>query len=121
MSEVVLEGTREIQRESKEVLQEIMGRPRLNRTEEETKRLRHEYYLQHKAEILEKAKERKLHPTKPKTKVKTETAYQSLLNEWNEQLTKKLEENVLEWLKIAFRDQIEINKAMLTNQDERKQ
>lgn len=98
-----------------------MGRPRLNRTEEETKRLRHEYYLQHKAEILEKAKERKLHPTKPKTKVKTESAYQSLLNEWNEQLTKKLEENVLEWLKIAFRDQIEINKAMLTNQDERKQ
>jgi hypothetical protein len=91
-----------------------MGRPRLNRTEEETKRLRHEYYLQHKAEILEKAKERKLHPSK-KTKVKTETAYQSLINEWNEELTKKLEENVLEWLKIAFRDQIQINKAMLTN------
>lgn len=114
-----MEGTREIQRESKEVLQEIMGRPRLNRTEEETKRLRHEYYLQHKAEILEKAKERKLHPSKPKKKVKTEIAYQSLINEWNEELTKKLEENVLEWLKIAFRDQITINKAMLPNQDEK--
>lgn len=41
-----------------------------------------------------------------------------LLNEWNEQLTKKLEENVSEWLEIALRDQIQINKAMLTNQDE---
>lgn len=40
-----------------------------------------------------------------------------LLNEWNEQLTKKLEENVSEWLEIALRDQIEINKAMLTNQE----
>ena len=94
-----------------------MGRPRLNRTEEETKRLRHEYYLEHKAEILEKAKERKLHPTKPNTKVKTETAYESLLNFWTEQLTKKLEENLPQWLKIAIQDQIEINKAMLTNQN----
>ena len=93
----------------------------INRTEEETKKLRQQYYQYHREEILRKAKERREHPTKPKTTVKTETAYQSLLNEWNEQLTKKLEENVLEWLKIAFRDQIEINKAMLTNQYERKQ
>ncbi len=114
-----MERTREIQRKGKEVLQEIMGRPRLNRSEEETKRLRHEYYLQHKAEILEKAKERKLHPSKPKTKVKTEIAYQNLINEWNEELSRKLQENLSEWLKIAFRDQIEINKAMLPNQDEK--
>ena len=93
-----------------------MGRKKF-RTEEEYKILRREYYLQHREEILRKAKERKLHPTKPKTKVKTETAYQSLLNEWNEELTKKLEENLPQWLKIAFRDQIEINKAMLTNQN----
>ena len=98
-----------------------MGRPRLNRTEEETKRLRQQYYQYHREEILRKAKERREKPSNSKEKIKTETAYQSLLNEWNEQLTKKLEENVLEWLKIAFRDQIEINKAMLTNQDERKQ
>ena len=97
-----------------------MGRKRF-RTEEEYKELRREYYLQHREEILRKAKERKLHPTAPKKKVKTESAYESLINEWNEELTKKLEENVLEWLKIAFRDQIEINKAMLINQYERKQ
>lgn len=98
-----------------------MGRPRLNRTEEETKRLRHEYYLQHKAEILEKAKEKKLHPTAPKKKVKTESAFQSLINEWNEQLSNKLQENLSEWLRIAIEEQIILNKAMLTNQDERKQ
>ena len=97
-----------------------MGRKRF-RTEEEYKELRREYYLQHREEILRKAKERKLHPTAPKKKLKTESAYESLINEWNEELTKKLEENVLEWLKIAFRDQIEINKAMLINQYERKQ
>lgn len=94
-----------------------MGRPRLNRTEEETKRLRQQYYQFHREEILRKAKERREHPNKPKEKVRTETALQNLLISWNEQLTKKLEENVLEWLKIAFRDQIEINKAMLTNQN----
>lgn len=98
-----------------------MGRPRINRTEEEVKKLRQQYYQYHREEILRKAKERKLHPTKPKTKVKTESAFENLLNEWNEQLSSKLQENVSEWLKIAFRDQIEINKAMLTNQDERKQ
>lgn len=97
-----------------------MGRKRF-RTEEEYKILRREYYLQHREEILQKAKERKLHPTAPKKKLKTESAFESLINEWNEELTKKLEENVLEWLKIAFRDQIEINKAMLINQYERKQ
>ena len=94
-----------------------MGRKKF-RTEEEYKELRRQYYLQHREEILQKAKERKLHPTAPKKKVKTETALQRLLNEWNEQLTNKLEENVSEWLKIGFRDQIKINKAMLTNQDE---
>jgi hypothetical protein len=96
-----------------------MGRPRLNRTEEETKRLRHEYYLEHKTEILEKAKERKLHPSRPKKKVKTEIAYQSLINEWIEQLTIKLQENLPQWLKIAIQDQITINKAMLINQYEK--
>lgn len=94
-----------------------MGRPRLNRTEEETKRLRQQYYQYHREEILRKAKERREKPSNSKEKIKTETALESLLNEWNEELTKKLEENVLEWLKIAFRDQIEINKAMLTNQN----
>lgn len=96
-----------------------MGRPRLNRTEEEIKRLRHEYYLEHKAEILEKAKERKLHPSKPKKKVKTEIAYQSLINEWNEELSRKLQENLPQWLEIGLNEQLIINKAMLTNQDEK--
>jgi len=94
-----------------------MGRQRLNRTEEETKRLRHEYYLQHKAEILEKAKENRLKATSENPRIKTESAFQSLINEWNEELSRKLQENLSEWLKIAFRDQIEINKAMLTNQE----
>lgn len=98
-----------------------MGRKRF-RTEEEYKELRREYYLQHREEILRKAKERKLHPTVPKKKkVKTESAYESLLNSWIEQLTKKLEENLPQWLKIAIQDQITINKAMLINQYERKQ
>lgn len=96
-----------------------MGRKKF-RTEEEYKILRREYYLQHREEILRKAKERKLHPTKPKTKVKTETALQNLLISWNEQLTIKLQENLPQWLKIAIQDQITINKAMLTNQDEEK-
>lgn len=99
-----------------------MGRKRF-RTEEEYKILRREYYLQHREEILRKAKERKLHPTAtaPKKKVKTESAYESLLNSWNEQLTIKLQENLPQWLKIAIQDQIIINKAMLINQYERKQ
>ena len=98
-----------------------MGRPKLNRTEEEIKKLRQQYYQFHREEILRKAKERREHPNKPKEKVRTETALQNLLISWNEQLTKKLEETASEWLKIAFRDQIEINKAMLNNQYERKQ
>lgn len=97
-----------------------MGRPKLNRTEEEIKKLRQQYYQFHREEILRKAKERREHPNKPKEKVRTETAYQSLLNEWNEELSRKVEETASEWLKIAFRDQIEINKAMLTNQYEKK-
>ena len=95
-----------------------MGRPRLNKTDEEIKKIRQQYYQYHREEILKKAKEKRTNLSKPKEKVKTETALQRLLNEWNEQLTNKLEENVSEWLKIGFRDQIEINKAMLTNQDE---
>ena len=97
-----------------------MGRKRF-RTEEEYKELRREYYLQHREEILRKAKERKLHPTVPKKKLKTESAYESLINTWIEQLTIKLQENLTQWLKIALQDQIEINKAMLINQYERKQ
>jgi len=94
-----------------------MGRQRLNRTEEETKRLRHEYYLQHKAEILEKAKENRLKATSENPRIKTESAFQSLINEWNEQLSRKLQENLSEWLKIALEEQIILNKAMLTNQE----
>lgn len=97
-----------------------MGRPKLNRTEEEIKKLRQQYYQFHREEILRKAKERREHPNKPKERVRTETALQNLLNEWNEELLRKVEETASEWLKIAFRDQIEINKAMLTNQDEKK-
>lgn len=97
-----------------------MGRKKF-RTEEEYKELRREYYIQHREEILRKAKERKLHPTAPKKKVKTESAYESLLNTWIEQLTIKLQENLPQWLKIAIQDQITINKAMLINQYERKQ
>ncbi len=96
-----------------------MGRKKF-RTEEEYKILRREYYLQHREEILRKAKEKKLHPTAPKKKVKTESAFQSLLKQWNEQLSSKLQENVSEWLKIGLNKQIEINKAILTNQDEEK-
>ena len=61
--------------------------------------------------------------SKEKTKKRMyKGSLERLLNEWNEQLSRKLQENVSEWLEIAFRDQIEINKAMLTNQDdERKQ
>ena len=94
-----------------------MGRQRLNRTEEETKRLRHEYYLQHKAEIIEKAKENRLKATSENPRIKTESAFQSLINEWNEQLSRKLQENLSEWLKIALEEQIILNKAMLTNQE----
>lgn len=98
-----------------------MGRKRF-RTEEEYKELRRQYYLQHREEILQKAKERKLHPTAPKNKkkVKTESAYESLLNSWTEQLIIKLQENLPQWLKIAIQDQITINKAMLPT-NERKQ
>ena len=98
-----------------------MGRPRINRTEEEVKKLRQQYYQYHREEILRKAKQRRERPSNSKEKIKTESTLESLINEWNGQLTKKLEENLPQWLKIAFRDQIEINKAMLTNQDERKQ
>jgi len=96
-----------------------MGRPRINRTEEEVKKLRQQYYQYHREEILRKAKERREKPSNSKEKIKTETAFENLLNEWNEQLSSKLQENVSEWLKIAIQDQITINKAMLINQDEK--
>lgn len=97
-----------------------MGRKRINRTEEEIKKLRQQYYQYHREEILKKAKENRLKATSENPTIKTESAFQSLINEWNEQLSHKLQENVSEWLKIAFREQIEINKAMLTKQYEKK-
>lgn len=96
-----------------------MGRKRINRTEEEIKKLRQQYYQYHREEILRKAREKRETYNTPKT-IKTESAFQSLLNEWNEQLSHKLQENVSQWLKIALEEQITLNKAMLTNQDEEK-
>lgn len=96
-----------------------MGRPRINRTEEEVKKLRQQYYQYHREEILRKAKERREKPSNSKEKIKTETAFENLLNKWNEQLSSKLQENVSEWLEIALNEQLIINKAMLTNQDEK--
>lgn len=96
-----------------------MARKKIERTEEEIKKLRQQYYQYHRTEILEKAKERRAKPSNDNIPIRTDSALQELLNEWNEQLSSKLEENVSEWLKIAFRDQITINKAMLTNQDEK--
>lgn len=97
-----------------------MGRKRINRTEEEIKKLRQQYYQYHREEILRKAKENRLKATSENPTIKTESAFQSLLNEWNEQLSNKLQENVSEWLKIALEEQIILNKAMLTNQHEKK-
>lgn len=93
-----------------------MGRKRVNRTPEETKRLRQQYYQYHREEILKRAKERReIHTTLNPT-IKSETAFQSLLNEWCGQLSRKLEENLPQWLEIGLQRQIEIIKAMLTNQ-----
>lgn len=97
-----------------------MGRKRINRTEEEIKKLRQQYYQYHREEILRKAKENRLKATSENPTIKTESAFQSLLNDWNEQLSHKLQENVSEWLKIAIEEQIILNKAMLTNQYEKK-
>ena len=97
-----------------------MGRKRINRTEEEIKKLRQQYYQYHREEILRKAKENRLKATSDNPTIKTESAFQSLLNDWNEQLSHKLQENVSEWLKIALEKQIILNKAMLTNQYEKK-
>jgi hypothetical protein len=94
-----------------------MARKKIERTEEEIKKLRQQYYQYHRTEILQKAKERRAKPSNDNIPIRTDSALQELLNEWNEQLSSKLEENVSEWLKIGFRDQIEINKAMLTNQE----
>lgn len=96
-----------------------MGRKKF-RTEEEYKILRREYYLQHREEILRKAKENKQRATSDNPTIKTESAFESLLNSWTEQLTIKLQENLPQWLKIAIQDQIIINKTMLTNQHEKK-
>lgn len=97
-----------------------MGRKRINRTEEEIKKLRQQYYQYHREEILRKAKENRLKATSDNPTIKTESAFQSLLNDWNEQLSHKLQENLSEWLKIALEEQIILNKAMLTNQYEKK-
>ena len=95
-----------------------MGRKKF-RTEEEYKELRREYYLQHREEILRKAKERREKPSNSKEKIKTETALESLINEWNEELSRKLQEKLPQWLEIGLNEQLIINKAMLTNQDEK--
>lgn len=97
-----------------------MARKKIERTEEEIKKLRQQYYQYHRTEILQKAKERRAKPSNDNIPIRTDSALQELLNEWNEQLSSKLEENVSEWLKIGFRDQIEINKAMLPIKNERK-
>ncbi len=97
-----------------------MGRKRINRTEEEIKKLRQQYYQYHREEILRKAKENRQRATSDNPTIRTESAFQNLLNEWNEQLSNKLQENVSEWLKIAIEEQITLNKAMLTNQYEKK-
>lgn len=97
-----------------------MGRKRINRTEEEIKKLRQQYYQYHREEILRKAKENRLKATSDNPIIKTESAFESLILHWNEQLSHKLQENVSEWLKIALEEQIILNKAMLTNQYEKK-
>lgn len=97
-----------------------MGRKRINRSEEETKRLRQQYYQYHREEILKKAKENRLKATSENPTIKTETAFERLLNHWTEELSHKLQENLPQWLKIALEEQIILNKAMLTNQYEKK-
>lgn len=97
-----------------------MARKKIERTEEEIKKLRQQYYQYHREEILKKAKERRAKPSNDNIPIRTDSALQELLNEWNEQLLSKLEENLPQWLEIGFRDQIEINKAMLTKQYEKK-
>ena len=87
------------------------------KSEEEKKKLRREYYLQHREEILTKAKEiRTKQPYRFPKRIKTDLAFQSLLNDWNEELSRKLEENLPQWLEIGLQRQIEIIKAMLTKQ-----
>ena len=92
-----------------------MGRKRLNKTPEEIKKQRQEYYQYHREEILKRAKEKR-ETCSPKEIIKTETALQSLLNQWCGQLSSRLEENLPQWLEIGLQRQIEIIKAMLTNQ-----
>lgn len=94
-----------------------MGRKRVNRTPEETKKLRQQYYQYHREEILKKAKERReTYTPSPNSAIKSETALQSFLNEWCGQLQGRVKENLPQWLEIGLQRQIEIIKAMLTNQ-----
>lgn len=91
------------------------------KSEEEKKLRRREYYLQHREEILTKAKEiRTNQPYRyPKT-IKTDLAFQSLLNDWNEELSRKLEENLPQWLEIGFREQLLLNNEMLLHNGKKK-
>lgn len=91
------------------------------KSEEEKKKLRHEYYLQHKEEILTKAKElRTKQPYRFPKMIKTDLAFESLLNEWNEELSRKLEENLPQWLEIGFREQLLLNSEMLLGNGKKK-
>ena len=91
------------------------------KSEEEKKKLRHEYYLQHKAEILEKAKEiRTKQPYRCPKRIRTESALESLLNNWNEELSSRLRENLPQWLEIGFREQLLLNNEMLLHNGKKK-
>lgn len=91
------------------------------KSEEEKKKLRREYYLQHREEILTKAKEiRTNQPYKCPKRIKTDLAFQSLLNEWNEELSSRLRENLPQWLEIGFREQLLLNNEMLLHNGKKK-
>lgn len=91
------------------------------KSEEEKKKLRREYYLQHREEILTKAKEiRTKQPYRfPKT-IKTDLAFESLLNEWNEEISSKLKENLPQWLEIGLNEQLLLNREMLLRNGKKK-
>ena len=87
------------------------------KTKEEIKKKRQDYYQHHREEILKRMKEkRNAEKLKPK-KTKEQERFEKLLNSWNEQLSRKLQENLPQWLEIALRDQITIINETLTNQE----
>lgn len=91
------------------------------KSEEEKKKLRREYYLQHREEILTKAKEiRTKQPYRCPKRIRTESALESLLNEWNEELSSRLRENLPQWLEIGFREQLLLNNEMLLHNGKKK-